>query len=215
MQETKKMQVPGHGNPLQNSCLGNPMDRGAWWVIVHRVAKSWVWLKWLSTHTLNTIFFCHISFYSSVQFSSSIVSDSLWPHGLQHARPPCPSPTPGVYSNSCPLNQWRHPAISFSVISLSSCLQSFPASGSFPMSQLFASGGQICVCVCVCVYTTYLIYLFISWWHSGRFYILTMVNCAAMEHVHLRCMYLIWNSVFIFFSYIPKSGIQIKNSKER
>ena len=65
------------------------------------------------------------------------------------------------------------------------------------------------MCVCVCVYTTYLIYLFISWWHSGCFYILTMVNCAAMEHVHLRCMYLIWNSVFIFFSYIPKSGIQI------
>ena len=94
MQETKKMQVPGHGNPLQNSCLGNPMDRGAWWVIVHRVAKSCIWLKWLSTHTLNIIFFCHISFYSSVQFSSSIVSDSLWPHGLQHARPPCPSPTP-------------------------------------------------------------------------------------------------------------------------
>ena len=67
----------------------------------------------------------------------------------------------------------------------------------------------VCVCVCVYVYTTYLIYLFISWWHSGCFYILTMVNSAVMEHVHLRCMYLIWNSVFIFFSYIPKSGIQI------
>ena len=63
-------------------------------------------------------------------------------HGLQHARPPCPSPTPGVYSNSCPLSQWCHPTISSSVIPFSSCPQSFPASESFPMSQLFASGGQ-------------------------------------------------------------------------
>ena len=78
----------------------------------------------------------------SVQFSCSVVSDSLRPHGLQHARPPCPSPTPGTYSNSCPLSQWCHPAISSSVIPFSSCPQSFPASGSFPMSQLFASGGQ-------------------------------------------------------------------------
>ena len=70
------------------------------------------------------------------------MSDSLWPHGLQHARPPCPSPTPGVYLNSCPLSQWCHPTISSSVIPFSSCPQSFPASGSFPMSQLFASGGQ-------------------------------------------------------------------------
>ena len=77
-----------------------------------------------------------------VQFSYSVVSDSLWPHGLQLARPPCPSPTPGAYSNSCVLCQWRHPIISSSVVPLSSCLQSFPASGSFPMSQFFASGGQ-------------------------------------------------------------------------
>ena len=70
------------------------------------------------------------------------MSDSLWPHGLQHTRPPCPSPTPGVYSNSCPLSQWCHPTISSSVVPFSTCLQSFPASGSFPMSQLFASGGQ-------------------------------------------------------------------------
>ena len=70
------------------------------------------------------------------------MSDSLWPRGLQHARPPCPSPTPGVYTNSCPLNRWCHPTISSSVIPFSSCPQSFPASGSFPMSQLFASGGQ-------------------------------------------------------------------------
>jgi len=69
--------------------------------------------------------------------------DSLWPHGLQHARTPCPSPTPRVYSNSCPLSQWCHPTISSSsVVPFSSCLQSFPASGSYPMSQFFASGGQ-------------------------------------------------------------------------
>ena len=79
---------------------------------------------------------------SSVQFSCSAASDSLWPHGLQHARPPCPSPTPGVYSNSCPLS-WRcHPAISSSVVPFSSCLQSFRASGSFQMSQFFASGDR-------------------------------------------------------------------------
>ena len=79
---------------------------------------------------------------SSVQFSLSVVSDSLQCHGLQHTRPPCPSPTPEVYSNSCPLSQWCHPTISSSLIPFSSCLQSFPASGSFQMSQLFASGGQ-------------------------------------------------------------------------
>ena len=78
----------------------------------------------------------------SVQFSHSVVSDSLWRHELQHARPPCPSPTPRVYSNSCPSSQWCHPAISSSVVPFSSCLQSFPALGSFPMSQFFASGGQ-------------------------------------------------------------------------
>ena len=70
------------------------------------------------------------------------MSDSLWSHRLQHARPPCPSPTPGVYSNSCPLSWWCHPTISFSVIPFSSCLQSFPASESFQMSQFFDSGGQ-------------------------------------------------------------------------
>ena len=79
--------------------------------------------------------------FSSVQFSRSVVSDSLWLHGLQHARLPCPSPTPGAYSNSCPLH-WRcHPTISSSVVPFSR-LQSFPASGAFPMSQFFTSGGQ-------------------------------------------------------------------------
>ena len=74
---------------------------------------------------------------------SSIMSDSLRPRGLQHARLPCPSPTPGVYSNSCPSSLWCHPTISSSVVPFSSCPQSFPASGSFRMSQLFASGRQI------------------------------------------------------------------------
>ena len=78
----------------------------------------------------------------SVQFSHSVVSDSLRPHELQHARPPCPSLTPGVYSNSCPLSWWCHPAISSSVVPFSSCPQSLPASGAFPMSQLFTWGGQ-------------------------------------------------------------------------
>ena len=79
---------------------------------------------------------------SSLQFSCSVVSDSLRPHGLQHTRPPCLSPTSGVYSNSCPLSQWCHPTISSSVVPFSSCLQSSPASGSFPRSQFFTSGGQ-------------------------------------------------------------------------
>ena len=81
-------------------------------------------------------------YWNSVRFSHSVVSDSLQCHGLQHARLPCPWPTPGVYSNSCPLSQWRHPTISSSVIPFSSCLQSFPASGSFQMNQPFTSGGQ-------------------------------------------------------------------------
>ena len=81
--------------------------------------------------------------FGSVQFSHSVVSDSLRPHESQHARPPCPSQTPGVYSNSCPSSRWCHPAISFSVVSFSSCPQSLSASGSFPMSQLFAWGGQL------------------------------------------------------------------------
>ena len=80
--------------------------------------------------------------FSSVQFSRSVMSNSLQPHESQHARPPCPSPTPGVYSNSCPSSWWCHPAISSSVVPFSSCPQSLLASGSFPMSQLFTWGGQ-------------------------------------------------------------------------
>ena len=83
-----------------------------------------------------------IYMFSSAQFSYSVMSNALWPHGLQHGKLPCPSPTPGVYSDSCPLSQWCHPIISSSVISFSSHLQSFPTSASFPMSRLFISGGQ-------------------------------------------------------------------------
>ena len=78
----------------------------------------------------------------SVQFSCSVVSDSSWPHGLQHAKLPCPSSTPGVCSKSCPSSQWCHPTISTCVVPFSSCLQSFPASGSFPRSQFFTLCGQ-------------------------------------------------------------------------
>ena len=80
--------------------------------------------------------------FNSVQFSCSVMSNSLGPHGLRHARPPCPSPTSRVDSNSCPLSRWCHPTISSPVVPFSSCLQSFPVSGSFPMSHFFASGGQ-------------------------------------------------------------------------
>ena len=82
------------------------------------------------------------SLFSSVQFSHSVMSDSLWPHGLQHARPPGPLPTPGVYPNSCPLSRWCHSTMSSSVVPFSSNPQSFAASGSFQMSQPFTSGGQ-------------------------------------------------------------------------
>ena len=89
---------------------------------------SWLWQFW--------------GVLSSVQFTCSVVSDSLWPHGLQPAKLPCPSPTSGAYSNSCPLSRWCHPTISSSVFSFSSLLQSFLSSGSFQMSQFFTSGGQ-------------------------------------------------------------------------
>ena len=90
--------------------------------------------------TVLNSYFLHM--FLSVQFSHSVVSSSLWPHGLQHTRLPCPYPTPGVYSNSCPLSQWCHPTISSSVVLFSSHLKPFPASGPFQMSQFITSGGQ-------------------------------------------------------------------------
>ena len=95
-----------------------------------------------SEHTDSSSIFKQCLQFSSVQFSRSVMSDSLRPHESQHTRPPCPSPTPGVHSNSCPSSRWCHPAISSSVVPFSSCPQSLPASESFPMSQLFAWGGQ-------------------------------------------------------------------------
>ena len=115
----------GHGNPLQYSCPGEspwtedpggPQSIGS-----QRVEHDWA--------------------ASSVQFSCSVMSDSLQPHGLQHTRLPCPWPTPRACSNSCPSSWWCHPTVPSSVIPFS-CLQSFPVSGSFPMSQFFTSGGQ-------------------------------------------------------------------------
>ena len=114
-----------------------------------QIFHSYQWLSNISlcvyihiTPHLLYPFICCLHIFSSVQFSFSVVSNSLRPYGLQHARPPCPSPTPRAYSNSCPLSRWCHPAISSSAVPFSSCLQSFPASGSFPMSLFFASGGQ-------------------------------------------------------------------------
>ena len=145
------------------------MTQSAW--SVGRVLSFWSWLCYLSPvwcWTSDWLSMCHhILFYhvecwypgivlmwglnhclkviqhiSSVQFNFSVMSDSLWPDGLQHTRPPCPSLTPRAGSNSCPSSWWCHPTISFSVVPFSSYLQSFPASGSFPVSHFFASGGQ-------------------------------------------------------------------------
>ena len=119
----------------------------------------WKWVLILQFHKLFSLFLTinlhcifiseaqHMGIFGSIKvelrvFSLSVMSDSLRPHEPQHARPPCPSPTPGVHPNSCPLNRWCHPTISSSVVPFSSCPQSFPASGSFQMNQLFASGGQ-------------------------------------------------------------------------
>ena len=116
-----------------------PMDRGAWWATVHGVAKNWPWLRTsLSLFSQTACLFHYLSLdknlvlgkqisylllFSSVQFSRSVVSNSLWPHELQHSRLPCPSPTPRAYSNSYPLSWWCHPTISSSGISFSFCLQ--------------------------------------------------------------------------------------------
>ena len=107
----------------------------AWSAAVHGVSKRRTRLdNWTTepNHEVQVL---------SVQFSCSVMSDSLWPHGLQHARPPCPSPTPRVYSNSCPLSWWCHPTISSSVVPFSSCPKSFAAPGSFQMSLFFISDG--------------------------------------------------------------------------
>ena len=153
----------GNGNPLHYSCHGNPMDflyGYSLWSCKNQAQLS----TNTHTHKLTTrhkeshfviqreclrnnekaefILYLWKTKFLSVQFSCSVVSDSLWPHGLQQTRLSCPSPTPEIYLNSCPSSWWCHPIISFSVAPFSSHLQSFPSSGSFPMSQFFASGGQ-------------------------------------------------------------------------
>ena len=107
-----------------------------WMVKIQNIDNLLCWWGWRLTGALIYHWF------SSVQFIHSVVSDSLWPHEAHHARPPCPSPTPGVHPNPCPLSRWCHPTISSSVVPFSSCPQSLPASESFPMSQRFTWGGQ-------------------------------------------------------------------------
>ena len=111
-----------------------------------KVILAWLWCRMfqmLATRWQASKVLGYLINRLSVQFSCSVMCNSLWPHGLQHARPPCASPPPGAYSNSCPLSRWCHPAISSSVVPFSSDLQSFPTSGSFPMSQFFTSGFKI------------------------------------------------------------------------
>ena len=121
--------APGHGSSSKMPCMG---------------------LKEILTHPSSPQHYSQllkgettqVSDHSSAQLSPSVASDPLQPHGLQHARPPCPSPTPRAHSDSCPSSQRCRPTVSSSVVPFSSCLQSFPASGSFPVSQFFPSGGQ-------------------------------------------------------------------------
>ena len=111
--------------------------------VKRKLAKWWTYSHFKEfSKIIWALLLLFVVYSASVQFSLSVVSDSLRPRRLQHTRPPCPSPTPGAYSNSCPLSQWCHPTISSSVVPFSSCLQLFPASGSFPKSQFFGSGGQ-------------------------------------------------------------------------
>ena len=107
-----------------------------WWHYFGKNNANWIEVFWIYS---KWNIFC---LFTSVQFSCSVMSNSLQPGGLQHTRPPCPSPTPGVYRKSRPLSWWYHPTISTFIVPFSSCLKSFPASGSFQMSQYFTSGGQ-------------------------------------------------------------------------
>ena len=148
MQETREMQVWSldQENPLEEEMATTPVfSPGKFHEQKSLVSYStWGWKDMdMTEHTYtHTNTYGNLPGISSVQLSPSVVSDSLWQHESQHVRPPCPSQTPGVYSNSCPSSRWCHPAISSSVVPFSSFPQSLPASGSFPMSQLFAWGGQ-------------------------------------------------------------------------
>ena len=121
--------------------LGSLLNKSVHWLKQGSVMVANCPWRWLAAELHGTLVFGACFQAASVQFSSSVVSDSLQPHELQNARPPCPSPSAWVYPDPCPLSQWGHPIISSSVVSFS-CPQSFPASGSFQMSQLFTSGGQ-------------------------------------------------------------------------
>ena len=150
-EEPSRLQIMGSQNnlTLNNNNKGKLQEEGINWAKAWRMAVITTWRspkskgwKWKCKGNILKSFWFLQAIRSSVQFCRSVMSYSLPPHRLQHARPPCPSPTPGVYSNSCPLSRWCHPTISSSVVPFSSCLQSFPASGAFPMSQFFTSGGQ-------------------------------------------------------------------------
>ena len=135
-----------HACLVTQSCptLGDPMGHNLPGSSGHAILQARV-LEWVAVSVIVQISQCakiDWLLHTSVQFSRSVMCDSLWPYGLQDARLSCPSPTPGACSNSCPLGQWYHPTVSSSVIPFSSCLQSSPASGSFPLDQFFASGGQ-------------------------------------------------------------------------
>ena len=113
------------------------------WRVYNSIANTSKGVLFLSLSDVYIRSFLYLLYtVTSLHFSCSVMSDSLWPHESQHARPPCPSQTPRVYPNSCPLSQWYHPAISSSVVPFSSCPQSLPASGSFPTSQIFPWGSQ-------------------------------------------------------------------------
>ena len=137
--------------PVPSSTIANLLYNPSTELLFYTVMTIWYPLKSICSLFLSNIFIMSstsasislvIQNFYSVQFSHSIVSDSLRPHELQHVRPPCPSPTPRVHPDSRPSSQWCHPSISSSVVPFSSCPQSLPASESFPMSQLFAWGGQ-------------------------------------------------------------------------
>ena len=131
LQEFAQTQVCWVGDAIQPSHPLSPPSSPAFNLSQHQGLFQWV-----SSLHAKLLYACVLS-----HFSHSVVSNSLWPHGLQHTRPPCPSPSPGACSNSCSLSWWCHPTISSSVIPIP-CSQSFPASGSFPMSWLFTSGSQ-------------------------------------------------------------------------
>ena len=147
--DNNRNKVPNKFNVLESSWNHPVLTHGK--IVFHEngpwCQKVWGPLLYWNTdievsNIKGTLNYCVPQLLPSVQFSCSVVSDSFRPHELQHAMPPCPSPTPGVHPNPCPSSQWCHPTISSSVVPFSSCPQSFSASGSFPMSQLFPSGGQ-------------------------------------------------------------------------